>query len=182
MHPQLRQVEQELHDATARLRALEATAPAARWFERPAPERWSIAECVAHLSLTSRAFLPLLDAALAEARASGRPAPRRYRRDLAGWLLARSVEPPARVRVATAAAFVPHASRPVPELVEEFAGLQEELATRVRAADGLPVHGVKLVSPFNASVRYSAWSAFTIITAHERRHLWQAEETWRALH
>jgi len=181
MHPQLQQVEQELRDATARLRALEAAAPAARWFDRPAPERWSVAECVAHLSLTNRAFLPLLDGALAQARHAGRPAPRRYRRDLAGWLLAHSVEPPARMRVTTTAAFVPRASRPASELVAEFVALQDELAARVRAADGLPIQAVTVVSPFNASVRYSAWSALTIITAHERRHLWQAEEAWRAL-
>ena len=44
---------------------------------------------------------------------------------------------------------------------------------------------VKLVSPFNARLKYNALAAFRILAAHQRRHLWQAERAlesarWRA--
>jgi hypothetical protein len=61
--------------------------PAARWPQRPAPGRWSVAECIAHLNLTSTAFLQLLRPALDEARRSGHRPPSRYRRDPLGWIL-----------------------------------------------------------------------------------------------
>jgi hypothetical protein len=41
--------------------------------------------------------------------------------------------------------------------------------------DGLDVTTIRVTSPFNASLRYSAYSALHILAAHERRHLWQAE-------
>ena len=41
--------------------------------------------------------------------------------------------------------------------------------------DGLDITRIRVTSPFNTSLRYSAYSALHILAAHERRHLWQAE-------
>ena len=46
--------------------------------------RWSIAECVAHLNLTTGKFGPAVREALDRGRRMGSPAPRRYRRNLMG--------------------------------------------------------------------------------------------------
>ena len=35
-------------------------------------------------------------------------------------------------------------------------------------------------SPFNSKLHYNLYSAFRIITAHQRRHLWQAQNVWEA--
>jgi hypothetical protein len=35
---------------------------------------------------------------------------------------------------------------------------------------------VKMASPVDSRVRYSIWSSFVVTAAHERRHLWQAEQ------
>jgi len=34
---------------------------------------------------------------------------------------------------------------------------------------------LRIRSPFDARIRYSAWSALRILPAHQRRHLWLAE-------
>ena len=42
-----------------------------------------------------------------------------------------------------------------------------------------------VISPFDKRVKYNMYSAFRILIAHERRHLWQAEQavdTLRKLH
>ena len=127
------------------------------------------------------AYLPLLDDGLARARSSGRAAPGRYRRDLAGWLLWRTMSPPARIRTKTTAAFVPSGHETPTELVAQFERLQRELLTRVRAADGLPIDRIKIPSPFNARLKYNLFAALTLLPRHEHRHLWQAEQAWRAL-
>ena len=175
MHPQLAAIAAELRDARARLHHLVAHVPGGAWNARRHPDRWSPAECVEHLNLTTRAFLPLLDAALDGARRLGAPAPRRYRRDPVGWLLWRTMRPPVRLRTRTAAAFVPTA-RPDPAAsLADFDHLQDELLRRVAAADGLPIDRVRVPSPFGANVRYNAFSALSILPRHQQRHLWQAE-------
>ena len=175
MQAQLADLEAEFDSALVRLHQLRKDVSVSAWGRRPEPERWSPGECVAHLNLTSAAMIPLLRAGLDEARRSGVAARPRYRRDLAGWLLWKSSGPSARFKVKTVAAFVPSADRPPDELVAEFERLQAEQIACVREADGLPIHRVKIVSPFNGRVRYNLFSALSILARHQHRHLWQAE-------
>jgi hypothetical protein len=181
MHPQLHALATEFQQAEDRLRRLAERVPEELWGRRPAPERWGVGECVAHLNLTARAFLPLLDAALEEARSRGGGAPGRYRHDLIGWLLWRASGASGRFRSRTAAAFVPSGSDSPAELRAEFERLQAEQCARVRAADGLPIQKVRIASPFDARVRYNTYSALAILARHQHRHLWQAEQVAAAL-
>lgn len=175
LHPQLAQLAAELRTATDHARALAAGLDEEGFARRPTPERWSPAECLAHLNLTTRAFLPLIDEALERARASGRQASGRYRRDLVGFLLGRSLEPPARFRMATTAPFVPSNIGARDTVVGELVVLQEELIRRVQMASGLDLNRLRLASAFNPRIKYNLFSCFHVLAAHERRHLWQAE-------
>lgn len=161
--------------ALARLRALAAVLPADAAGRRPADGGWSPAECVAHLNLTSRAFVPILRAGLDEARRLGQPAPSRLSRDFFGWLISKIAGPSRRFKSRTPASFVPAGERPMAELVAEFERLQADHVACVREADGLPIDRVKVPSPFEARLRYSLYSALTLIPAHQQRHLIQAE-------
>ena len=178
MHPQLQALADEFHFATARLHALRRAVPAERWPVRKDPARWSVAECVVHLNLTGQAYEGILREALAPAP---RPATRftgRYRRDLFGWLLWKSQPPPVRVRTKTIAKFIPGAVASVEEVVAEFERLQEVQLGYLRAADGLPLNAIRVASPFNTKIRYNLYSCFSILPAHQHRHLWQAEQVW----
>jgi hypothetical protein len=179
MHAELHAVVDELGSALTRLHDLRSRASDAAWGVRPGPDRWSIAECVAHLNLTSMAYLPLLRAGRDEARRSGHAAPARFRRDVPGWLLWKSMGPPVRTKFRTAAPFVPRGDRPVAELVGEFERLQREVVQLAREADALPVDKVKIASPFNTRLRYNLFAALSILARHQHRHLWQAEQTLR---
>jgi hypothetical protein len=176
MHPQLAAIAAEFESAQDRLHRLAEAVPEARWSERPAPKRWSAAECVAHLNLTSEAFLPPLRSALQQGRDLGGAAPARYRRDVLGWFLWRIMGPPARLRSKTAAPFVPTSQRSRAELVREFDRLQAEQLECVRQAEGLPLGRVRVRSPFDARVSYNLYSCLTILPRHQHRHLWQAEQ------
>jgi len=121
-----------------------------------------------------------LRAAVDRARRLQRPGPKRYRRDLVGWLLWKSISSPGRFKSKTIPAFVPTSDRPIEEIIAEFDRLQAEQIAVARDADGLPLQSVKMVSPFNASVRYNAFSALSILSRHQHRHLWQAEQASRA--
>lgn len=175
MHPQLQEVVGDFAAALARLHRLVGATTAEEWQRRPAAGGWSAAECVAHLNLTSEAFVPLLRDGLERAEAVGEPAPRRFRRDLLGWAIWRASRPGGGMRSKTAPAFVPPAGRDREAQVADFERLQEEQIACVRRGDGLPLDRVKIASPFDGRVRYSLYSAFTILPAHQHRHLAQAE-------
>ena len=139
-----------------------------------------MAECVAHLNLTSSAYLPLLAEGIARARQIAARAPGRYRRDPVGWLLWKTSGPPVRFRVKTTAAFVPTCSHSPRELISEFDRLQAQQIDCVRNADRLPIGLIRITSPFDARVKYNLYSCLTILPRHQHRHLWQAEQAWLA--
>ena len=63
----------------------------------------------------------------------------------------------------------------------EFRGLQGKIAELIHEAHDLDLRRVKIVSPFDKRVKYNVYSAFRILIAHQRRHLWQAEQAVDAL-
>lgn len=180
MHPQLTEIDAELEAASARLGQLARNASEAEWTRRPPSGGWSPAECVAHLVLSSRGAIPHLEGGIAEARARGSGASGRMRKDFVGWLLWLSMRPGKGMKVKTTAPFVPGGDLDRTQLVNEFDGLQAELQRLLDEADGLPIDRVKIGSAFNEKVRYSLYSAFSVLAIHEHRHLLQAERALAA--
>jgi hypothetical protein len=179
----LASIRDELAATTRRMHTLTGPLDELTWSRRPAEERWSAGECVEHLNITSRAFVPVLRDALRDGRTRGLTGVRTsYRLDLMGWLLLRATEPPVkRQRLKTPAAFVPASVGPKARVVAEYAELQGALIGILADAEGLLLTKIKLTSPFNARVHYSAYSALRVIPAHQRRHLWQAEQALAVL-
>lgn len=175
LQPELVRLKQELLDGRERAWKVTEGLPATAWGMRPASGGWSIAECLMHLNITSERYVPLLDDALRSIRTRGLLADGTLRRDLVGYLLSRFLEPPARMRIATPPPFVPEQVDPMPDVLERFDYLQQELLVRLERGAGLALDRQRIVSPFNARVRYNLYAAFCVLTAHQRRHLWQAE-------
>ncbi|MCL4811431.1 MAG: DinB family protein [Vicinamibacteraceae bacterium] len=173
----------EFAGATDRLHRLVTGLDAGVWSSRPATGGWSVAECVEHLNVTARAYAPLLRSRLDSAPATETSGSRPFRRDVTGWLLCRALEPPARMRARTPPPFEPEGVGSMADTVAAFEGLQRMLVGLLRdaAARGVPLDRLKVASPFNGRVKYSVWSAFRVLAAHQRRHLWQAERVRQAL-
>jgi hypothetical protein len=180
MHPQIAALIGELDAATARAAALAAGGDETIFHARPPSGGWSAAECIAHLTLTTAGMLPRLDPALDLGR-RGVTDDHRYGRGVVGALLVRSMEPPARVRTRTLPSFVPDSTESRDEVMAAFGQSQAALAERLRRASGLNLDRLKVVSPFNAHVKYNVYAAFCVLLAHERRHLWQAERALAAV-
>jgi hypothetical protein len=172
----LEDVESELSEATSRAWQLVRTTDGRVFTVRPTPRDWSAAECLAHLSLSTEQFLPVIENAIDAARKEGWTSTRKPKMDVLGRTLRWFLEPPIRKRVKTAARFVPRSARAKAEAFGEFATLQSKLVDMVHAAEGLDLRKIKVVSPFDTRVKYNLYSAFRIVVAHQRRHLWQAEQ------
>jgi hypothetical protein len=164
----------ELRNTEDRLTTLSGAVEERVLATRPSAEEWSAAECIAHLNLTTRAYLPLLQAAAESLRRGGAIAKRPPRRDFVGWMLCRVLEPPARQRTRTTAAFIPDGSPDVGSALTGFEELQEALIAFVDGARDLAFDRARVQSPFDRRMRYNAWSALKILAAHQRRHLAQA--------
>ncbi len=175
-------LEKELNEATRRAWTLVQSTEGRLFTVRPNTQSWSAAECLGHLSISTEMFLPILRNALDQTKdqpkkgkSNGKP-----RMDVIGRVLAWFLEPPIRTRVKTAAPFVPKSTRAKAEAFSEFAALQEKLIDILRQARRADLR-TKIVSPFDKRIRYNLYSAFRIVAAHERRHLWQAEQAVAAL-
>lgn len=185
MQEQLATVVDSLEGAQSRLRVLSDDLSEKEWTKRPEPTRWSAADCVEHLNITSAAYLPLLRDAVASARELHAPPSRHYRRDALGWFMSMMIGPmrhigKARIgRIKTTPDFVPRGNKSRQSLLSEFVKLQADLVTLIRNADGLPLDRVKIVSPFGGRMRYNAYSAIVIVARHQHRHLDQATEAAR---
>jgi DinB superfamily len=173
---QLDAVRDALEETARRGRELAARLDDETWRRRPATGGWSAAECLAHLNLTTDAMAPLMGAAIDRARQSGQSPPARLKPDLLGRALAWFLEPPYRMRARTQPAFVAQADLPKASIMDAWDRGHRDLAALVEGARGVPIDGVKIVSPFDPRglMKYSVYSAFLILAAHERRHLWQA--------
>ena len=174
-------VDAEIAAATDRARTLVDNTPGRLFTVRPTLTQWSAAECIAHLSVSSEMFLPILRRSLDEARNRHLTAAGNPQMDVIGRILRWFLEPPVRSRIKTTAAFVPKSIRAKSEALAEFAALQTQLTELLRSAHDLPIGKMKIVSPFDSRVKYNVYSAFLILTAHQRRHLWQAEQAVAAL-
>jgi hypothetical protein len=183
MQKQLRAVSDSLESAQSRLRRLSDKISDADWRKRPGPNRWSAAECIEHLNLTSKAYVPLLRDAIARAKKIGGAPRKHYRRDPLGWFMSMMIGPLRHLgkfrigRIKTTPKFVPRTERSRSEILSDFVRLQGELAALIRSGDQLPLDRVKIVSPFGERMKYSAYSALVIVARHQHRHLQQAEES-----
>jgi hypothetical protein len=174
MNGQMAAIIDDLEAASRRLRELRRSLPHDAWSERPGPRRWSPAESIAHLNLSSAAILPCLREAAQAARASGAPVRPRYRLDAMGWLLRKLVGPKGRLKLTAPRPFAPDDCETVDCLVARFEALQAELIAIAHEAEGLPLDAVSLVSPFDARIRTNLYAAFVLVPRHQHRHLEQA--------
>lgn len=175
----------EFREAGREAEALAAELTPGQLWWRPDPERWSVGECLDHLVRTGEAYLEALDRSIEDARSEGLLGHGPHRRTLVGRFLTRVLEPPPGLAVSAPAEIRPRRPPPATEAetgghegtgspLDDFLALRPRLGERLEAADGLALGKVRVASPFFRFVRFDLGSAFAIIAAHERRHLWQA--------
>jgi len=145
-----------------------------RWC--PEPGRWSVAELLVHLNLTNQTYVPVIEAALRQGRANGFTAPAQpFELGFVGAQFARSMEPH-RMKMRAPKMIRPLLQGPALEALPQFLRSQDLVARAMDASDGLDLANLKFTSPFFKLLRLSVIAGFAVITAHERRHLWQAEQ------
>ena len=143
---------------------------------RRAPGTWSMAECLDHLNLTGRKYLRVLDRAIEDGRARNVVGRGPFRYGLLESWAVRTMDAPPMFRIKAPRAFLPASEGRVMESLATFLALQEEFQKALARADGLDLRRVKARSPVSRHLKFSLGQAFAGISAHQRRHLWQARQ------
>jgi hypothetical protein len=172
----------QFREVRDRARRLTSGLSAEQFNWRPSLGRWSIAECLEHLTVTSSAICPKVRAAVARGRERGLTGrgPFRY-----GWLsrwFEASMEPPPRRRFPTSKVFepTPGSDYRIADVLQRFEAAGVQYQECLDAARGLDLQRIKVVSPVSPLIRFPLGGYFRGQTAHERRHLWQAEQVMTA--
>jgi len=94
-----------------------------------------------------------------------------------------SMEPPPKWRLKTPRILIVPAGATyrATDVVPEFLSVRDQLAQRVRQADGLDLAKVRTVSPVSSLLRLPLGAYFAFIIAHDRRHVWQARQVRNSL-
>ena len=142
------------------------------------PGSWSVAECLDHLTQTTRAFLPAISAAIAEAPKLRRN--RRLRTGILPNLFIRNLNPPYRIRFKVLPQLTPQ--NPDSETAwMSFLESQSHLLEALLSTGGLAIDKVRIKSPVYARISYNIYGAFRMLAAHQSRHIWQIEQILKAL-
>ncbi len=182
LHPELESLAGQMSAVRADAEKLCGGLTNAQFNWRPAPEKWSIAQCISHLNVVDGRDLPAVEQAIATARQSGmllHPGPYRY-----GWLsswFVRKMEPPASMKFRAPDIYVPPPEQDIHVALGEFLRVQDRLQELLVAADGLDLVRIKVPSPVVSFIKFSLGQRLRLIAAHDRRHLYQAWEVRRAL-
>ncbi|HKP38353.1 MAG TPA: DinB family protein [Pyrinomonadaceae bacterium] len=141
---------------------------------KPAPEKWSIAQCLDHLAVTSHGFDSYFTKALARGRTKWPvTSPPKYRPSFIGGWLIKQVEPVTGRNLPAPKVFRPSSSN-IENALEKFLAQQETFLQFVRATEGTDFNKTRLRSPVTPLMRYSLADAFVVTVVHGQRHLAQA--------
>ena len=144
---------------------------------RPAPNQWSIEECLAHLTIAGQWELREIEKAIDEAKARGLTGSGPFRYGKIDRFLVRMTEPPVRRKVPAPRRFRPLHGQPLTAVVPTFLHLQSQFIQQIQQAEGLDLARVKVVTPISRFIRMSLGMMFAQAAAHERRHLAQASSS-----
>ena len=180
MAPELEEFKAQFEALSADAGALVAPLSDEQFTWTPSPGVWSIGQCIEHLNVTARSYLPALDEGIASAIRTGVYGTGPFTYNVLGRLMVRSMEPPPFWRFKAPDVFTPPATpqalRTRAEIMAGFRGYQVQYIDRLRQANGVDLAKAKVVSPANRLLHISLGSGFALQIAHERRHLWQARQ------
>lgn len=136
----------------------------AQFYWRPDPGRWSVGDCFAHMNKVTEVFLPVIDRAIARARAEGLTSPGPFVYSMIERIVLRFTEPPPRIRTPAPKSLRPQAepNKPAATVIREFQDFQAAIDERILRADGLDLKRARERSPALPIIKWSLGTLLAI--------------------
>jgi len=142
---------------------------------RPHEAAWSIAQCLDHLERANTAYAASLHDAIKQAGAGRKPQAGPIQ---PGWFsryFIQTLEPPPWRKLRAPKKIVPASQIGREKVLQAFLRSQEDVRAVVRDGAELDLNRIRFRNPFIGFLRFTVGTGLMIVTAHNRRHLWQAE-------
>jgi hypothetical protein len=148
---------------------------------RPDTGRWSIGECVSHLNIVNAGDIAPLRTAIERGRARGLTGAGPYRYGSISRKFIASMDLPVKRKFKAPKTYMPPGEAEPESAIAEYARVNAELRKLALSADGLDLARVKtdlpaLPAALRMFVKMALGARLTVLTTHDRRHLWQAEQ------
>ena len=146
----------------------------------PVKRGWGIAQCIDHLAIMNAVYCQPIRAAVDAARDKGITGGGPIAPSFFGRKFIESQEPPVKRKT-----WAPAKARPVStgsrnEIMAAYYASHETIRGLARDCATIDVNRATFQNPFLPLVRVRVGTGLRILTAHERRHLWQAEQVTKA--
>ncbi len=178
--PEIDEFRKQFEQVSADAGALVAPLSDEQFSWQPVPDAWSVSQCLDHLNVTARQYLPVIDEGVAEAIRRGLYGAGPHSYNWIGRLAVYLVQPTTRLCASAPKAFRPEPGRSRHDVVAAFHAYQVQYVDRLHQANGLDLARARVASPAARWLRLPLGSAFAMMLAHERRHLAQAQRVLSA--
>jgi hypothetical protein len=142
--------------------------------------QWSVAQCFEHLIKINDAYAPQWRLIEQGAYAPTWRDRVTWLADLFGSLILRAVQPQSQRKFKAAHHVEPSAGTIDGDIVARFTAHQQEVVAHMTTTGKRDLRRVMVTSAVAPIAFYSALDAFSILVAHERRHMAQAERVSKA--
>jgi len=139
---------------------------------KPAPERWGVLECLAHLNAASQYYTNQIKLKFSK----GMPASTATDFDLSfnGKMMLGFVDPKSPRKIPSPSMFKPKPYQlEASKVVARYLNILQELEESLQKAEDVDWN-VKIISPFTSLLKFRLGDVFLFVVAHHQRHLNQA--------
>ena len=145
---------------------------------KPAPDKWSTAQCLEHLNIYGRHYLPAMEKAIRAAERCGSEPAKTFR---AGWLGAYFTKlmlpqpgGSLKLKMKSPKDAVPSESPDAAAMLAEFIDQQERMLLLLTAAQAVNLTTVRVPTSLSPWIRLRLGDTLGFVVAHLERHVLQA--------
>jgi hypothetical protein len=140
---------------------------------------WSVAQCLEHLALINVVYGDAVRSGVDAARSKGWTRTGPLTPGFFGRKFIASQEPPARRRIRAPTPARPGSQLSRAEILRRYHDAHARVKQTLRDAATIDANRATFANPFLKWVRVKVATGLKVIAAHDRRHLWQAEQVMR---
>jgi hypothetical protein len=137
---------------------------------------WSVAQCLEHLAAINVLYGGSIRQAVDAARRSGSARQGPLQPGPFGRWFIRSQEPPVKRRLKAPGTVRPGSTATRAEVMRRYREAHDEVRRIVRDAATIDANATTFPNPFVKVLRVKVATGLNVLPAHDRRHLWQAEQ------
>jgi DinB superfamily len=144
-------------------------------------DSWSIVQCLNHLARMNCVYSAAIHEAVVSAPTTEAADPGMIVPGWFGTWFIRSTEPPVRTRMKAPRKILPEVQTSDPrEALAEFVASHSPVRAVAEAVSDIDVNKVRFKNPFTGLLRFTVGTGLLVVNAHDRRHLWQANQVKKA--